>query len=57
MIQLPEQFTYEDAVRVRREDERPVEQTKGMLNQWVHRKFIVRLADGSYRKTESKRNE
>ena len=55
--QLPEQFTYEDAVRVRREDERPVEQTKGMLNQWVHRKFIVRLADGSYRKTESKRNE
>ena len=55
--QLPDQFTYEDAVRVRREDERPVEQTKGMLNQWVHRKFIVRLADGSYRKTESKRNE
>ena len=55
--QLPDQFTYEDAVRVRREDERPVEQTKGMLNQWVHRKFIVRLADGSYRKTESKRTE
>lgn len=55
--QLPEQFTYEDAVRVRREDERPVEQTKGMLNQWVHRKFIVRLADGSYRKIESKKNE
>lgn len=55
--QLPNQFTYEDAVRVRREDERPVEQTKGMLSQWIHRKFIVRLADGSYRKIENKKND
>lgn len=54
---LPERFTYDDAVRVRREDERPVEQTKAMLNQWVHRKFITRLEDGSYRKTEKMRND
>lgn len=47
---LPQDFSYDDAVRVRQADGKDEAGTKDMLDQWVHRKYIKRMTvNDSYR--------
>ena len=47
--QLPRPvFTLQDAVRIRQQNGKSEAGTSNMLNQWVFRKYITRLPDGTY---------
>ena len=47
---LPHEFTYDDAVNVRRQEGRPEKGTKVLLKQWVSRGYIERVTGDTYRK-------
>ena len=49
LAKLPDEFTYEDLVRVRTEEGHPEKGAKDLLKQWVHRKYIEVTGD-SYKK-------
>ncbi len=49
LAKLPDEFTYEDLVRVRMEEGHPEKGAKDLLKQWVHRKYIEVTGD-SYKK-------
>lgn len=47
---LPEEFTVEDAKRVRRQHGKDAEGTVNMLYQWKHRGYILQMTDDSFKK-------
>ena len=47
---LPDEFSYQDAVRIRQSKGLDEKGTKGMLYQWVHRKYLTVLTDDRYKK-------
>ena len=48
---LPEEFTIEDAKRVRLQQGKGVEKTMNMVSTWKKRSYVVQMADGSFKKT------
>ncbi len=50
---LPDEFTLEDAVRVRQAQGMNREGTKTMLRQWVFREYVTVVTDYSYRKVKT----
>ena len=53
LAQLPETFTRQDAINVRLKAEKPADGTGNMLSQWLHRGYILRMTDDSYKKVAS----
>ena len=53
---LPDEFTTEDAKRVRQQQGRGADGTKGMISQWKSREYILQLTVDSYQKTEKFKN-
>ena len=47
---LPDEFTIDDARRVRRQQGMDVEKTQNMISTWKKRKYLVQMADGSFHK-------
>ena len=47
---LPDEFSFEDAVRVRQKNGKDREGTGNMLSQWVFRNYILRITDYSFKK-------
>ena len=57
---LPDEFSFEDAVRVRQKNGKDREGTGNMLSQWVFRNYVLRITDYSFKKVlknEQKRDE
>ena len=54
---LPDEFTTEDAKRVRQQQGKGADGTKGMISQWKTRKYILQLTVDSYQKTEKFKNK
>lgn len=49
LAQMPSPvFTLQDAIRVRLQNGKKEAGTSNMINQWVFRKFITRLPDGTF---------
>ena len=57
LAMLPDEFTYQEAVNLRLKEGKSKDQTLNMLNQWVHRDYIVRVTEYSYKKIKYKNNE
>lgn len=57
LAMLPDEFTYQDAVNLRLKEGKSKDQTMSMLNQWVHREYIVRVTELSFKKLKYKTNE
>ena len=53
---LPDEFTTEDAKRVRQQQGKSADGTKGMISQWKTREYILQLTVDSYQKTEKFKN-
>ena len=53
---LPDEFTTEDAKRVRQQQGKGADGTKGMISQWKTREYILQLTVDSYQKTEKFKN-
>ena len=53
---LPDEFTLDDARRVRQQQGLPTEgyKCRRMISQWVHRKYVLQLTDYSFKKTVKK---
>ena len=49
---LPDEFTLDDARRVRRQEGLDTDEKKceGMIRQWVFRKYVLRVTDYSFKK-------
>ncbi len=47
---LPDEFTLQEAVRVRQAEGLDAEGTRNMLAQWAHRNYITILTNDNYRK-------
>lgn len=58
LAQLPDTFTRQDAINVRLKAEKSADGTGNMLSQWLHRGYILRMTDDSYKKAsaEEKKN-
>ena len=56
LAMLPDEFTYQDAVNLRLKEGKSKEQTMSMLNQWVHRDYIERVAELRFKKLIYKTN-
>ena len=54
---LPNEFTVDDAVRVRRAEGMDAEGTRGMLRQWVHRRYVTNVTNDKYEKLRFRRDE
>jgi hypothetical protein len=52
--ELPDRFTYDDAVAVRRKQNLHSGKTKNMLSAWKHRGYIVETTNGMWEKVFSK---
>jgi hypothetical protein len=50
LAQLPDTFTRQDAVNVRQQAGKDSEGTGNMLSQWLHRGYILRMTDDSFKK-------
>ena len=50
---LPDEFTFEDAVRVRQQNDKDREGTGNMLNQWVYRNYVLRITNYSFKKVSN----
>ena len=47
---LPQTFKYQDAVNVRMQIGKDAEHAANMLSQWVHRGYIIRLSNDTFKK-------
>lgn len=47
---LPDEFTLEDAIRMRLSNGKDREGAENMLNQWVFRGYVLRITDYSFKK-------
>ena len=56
LTMLPDEFTTEDAKRVRQQQGKGADGTKGMISQWKSREYIIQLTVDSYQKTEKFKN-
>lgn len=50
LAMLPDEFTFDDAVRVRLQNGKDRAGTNNMLNQWVFRNYLLRITDYSFKK-------
>ena len=57
LTKLPDEFTVEDAKRVRLKEGKTTDGTKKMISQWKTRGFILQLTVDSYQKTEKFKNK
>ena len=48
---LPDEFTIEDAKRVRLQQGKGTDKTMNMVSTWKKRSYVVQMADGSFKKT------
>ena len=48
---LPDEFTIEDAKRVRLQQGKGTDKTMNMVSTWKKRCYVVQMADGSFKKT------
>ena len=53
---LPNEFTLEDAKRVRTQQGLGTEKTANMISTWKKRQYVVQMADGSFQKSKRFRN-
>ena len=53
---LPDEFSVQDAVRIRLQLGMSAEGTRNMLHQWTHRNYITVLTDDSYRKLKYRKD-
>ena len=53
LAQLPDTFTRQDAVNVRQQAGKDSEGTGNMLSQWLHRGYILRMTDDSFKKASA----
>ena len=53
---LPDEFTLQDAVRLRQAEGMDAAGTKAMLYQWVHRNYLTVLTDDSYKKLKYRKD-
>ena len=53
---LPDEFTLQDAVRLRQAEGMDAAGTKAMLYQWVHRNYLTALTDDSYKKLKYRKD-
>ena len=53
---LPDEFSYQDAVRVRQAEGMDAEGTKQMLYQWVYRHYITNLTTNNYKKLKYRKD-
>ena len=51
---LPDTFTFEDALNVRRKQGKGAEKTGNMISTWKKRNYVVQMADGSFQKLKYK---
>ena len=54
---LPDEFTLQDAVRVRRSQGLDAEGVRNMIYQWAHRNYITILTNDNYRKLKFRRGK
>ena len=54
---LPDEFSFQDAARVRQASGLSEKGLRNMLNQWAFRKYILRLADNNFRKLKFRNGE
>jgi hypothetical protein len=54
---LPDEFTLEDAKRVRIQQGMDTVKTGNMVSTWKKRKYVVQMADGSYQKSDKYKNK
>lgn len=47
---LPDEFSLADAIRVRQSEGMDAEGTRGMLRQWVHRRYVTNVTNDNYSK-------
>ena len=47
---LPDEFTYQDAVRVRQREGLDAQGTRGMLRQWKCRRYVTIVTNDNYKK-------
>ena len=48
---LPDEFSLADAIRVRQSEGMDAEGTRGMLRQWVHRRYVTIVTNDREKKT------
>ena len=51
---LPDEFTLEDAKRVRQQQGMSTDKTGNMISTWKKRNYVVQMADGSFQKSTAK---
>ena len=54
LLYLPDEFTTEDAVRVRQKEGLSADNTKKMISQWKTRGYILQLTVDSFKKVKNK---
>ena len=54
---LPDEFTLEDAKRVRIQQGMDTVKTGNMVSTWKKRKYVVQMADGSFQKSDKYKNK
>ncbi len=47
---LPDEFTFEDAKRVRQQEGKDVEHTMGMIRNWINRAYVIQNSEFSFKK-------
>jgi hypothetical protein len=52
---LPDEFTVEDAKRVRQQEglSNEVGKCRQMIRMWIHRKYVLQITDNSFKKVKS----
>lgn len=53
---LPDEFSLADAIRVRQAEGMDAEGTKGMLRQWVHRRYVTIVTNDNYSKLKYRKD-
>ena len=53
---LPDEFTFEDAVRVRQWEGLDAKGTSNMLRQWKHRRYVTIVTNDNYQKLKFRRD-
>ncbi len=54
---LPDEFTLDDAIRVRRQQGLPDKGASHMVQMWKHRNYVSQITDHSFQKTEKYKNK
>lgn len=53
---LPDEFSLDDAIRVRRAEGMDAEGARGMLRQWVHRRYVTMVTNDNYSKLKYRKD-